>query len=142
MSKVSHLPKNIPSKELPFSIKIKGAVSGFSYSGDFVVRVPGVREQGRIGVEMARLNEGIPSESLDHNTRYIHNAIAYLRVLLIQAPKWFTNTPSDEDEDGMDYGLETDDWNVPIEVFEKAKKAVTAWQKSLKGQPSERAEGQ
>jgi len=137
MSKVSHLPKNVPSKELPFKIKVKGSVSGHSYTGDFVVRVPGVRAMGQIGVELARLNDGIPLEHLDKNTARLHNSLAYLKVALIKGPKWFVNTLDDAEEEGMDYGLDTDDINVPIEIFRKADKMVQDWYESLNGQPKD-----
>ena len=59
MSRVSHLPKNVPSKEIPFKFKVKGSVNvNHTYEGDFVVKVPGVREMSKIGVELARLNDG------------------------------------------------------------------------------------
>lgn len=138
MSKVSHLPKSVPSKEIPFSIKIKGAVNkDHSYEGTFVVRVPEARQMGQLGIELAKLNDGVPLEMLDRNTRNLHNAIAYLKTNLVQAPKWFKNSRDDEDEEGMDYGLDTMDLNVPVEIFQQADKAVVKWHKSLKGQPVE-----
>lgn len=135
MSKVSHLPKSVPSKELPFKIKIKGSATGHLYEADFTVVVPGGREMGRIGLELSRLNEGIPYESLDQSTANLHNAIAFLKVLLKEAPPWFRNSSTDEAEEGMDYGLDTVDINVPITIFREADKKVKEWYKSLKGQP-------
>lgn len=140
MSKVSHLPKSVPNKELPFSLKVKGSSSGHPYEGDFVVKVPGVREMGKIGIELARLNEGVPLESLDRSTATLHNAIAFLKVALIVGPKWFKNDKLDETEEGMDFGLDTDDVNVPIEIFKKAEGLVSDWHKSLRGAPDAEAQ--
>lgn len=135
MSKVSHLPKSIPSKELPFKIKLKGSVTNHPYEGDFMVVVPTVKEMGKIGLELARLNGGIPLDSLDTSTANLHNAIAYLKVLLKTGPAWFMNEGSDEVEEGMDYGLDTLDVNVPVTIFREADKKIKDWYKSLKGQP-------
>lgn len=132
MSRISHLPKNIPVKEIPFSIKIKGSVSGKMYTGDFVVVIPSVREMSRIGVEVARLSDGIPLEMLDKTTAGINNAIAFLKVTLKSAPAWFINSPSDSDEEGIDYGLDTLDMNIPVEVFSAAQKATSNWYKALR----------
>ena len=137
MSRTSHLPKNVPFKELPFSLNVKGSSTGFAYTGDFVVKVPSVRETGRIGVELARLSDGVPLEALDNSTANLHNAIAFLRVCLVSAPKWFTNTAEDDGEEGMDFGLDTHDFNVPVEIFKKANKLVLEWNKALKGQPKD-----
>jgi hypothetical protein len=137
MSKVSHLPKIIPSKEIPFKIKTSGAVTGHTYEGEFVVKVPSVREMSRIGLELARLNDGIPFEMLDKSTAALNNALAFLRITLTEAPKWFVNDSTDLKEEGMAYGLDTLDVNVPMEVFRVADKKVRAWHEALQGQPNE-----
>lgn len=138
MSKVSHLPKNVPTKELPFKLKVKGYVNkDHTYEGDFVVMVPGVRESTRIGIEIARLGDGVPFEMLDNNTQKLNNAIAFLKVTLKSGPAWFVNTQDDEAEEGMDYGLDTMDINVPIQVFKLADKAIKGWYETLKGQPKD-----
>lgn len=138
MSKVSHLPKSVPSKEIPFRIKVKGAVhKSHTYEGEFTVRVPEVRQMSQLGLELAKLNDGIPLEMLDKNTANLNNAIAYLRVNLIKGPAWFVNDKNDAEEEGMAYGLDTMDINVPIEIFRQADKAVKKWYDSLKGQPDE-----
>lgn len=138
MSKVSHLPKRVPPKEIPFKLKIKGSVNkDHTYEGDFVVKVPMTREVGQIGIELAKLSDGIPLHMLDKSTATLNNAVAYLRVSLVEAPKWFTNSPDDEDEEGISYGLDTLDFNIPIEVFRAADKAVKAWYKALRQQPEE-----
>jgi hypothetical protein len=138
MSKVSHLPKTVPSKEIPFKIKVKGAVNkDHTYEGDFVVRVPETRQMSQMGIELARLNDGVPLEMLDRNTRNINNAIAYLKVNLVKGPAWFVNNMEDSVEEGMDYGLDTLDINVPIAIFQEADKLISKWHKSLRGQPTE-----
>ena len=132
MSRISNLPKNLPSKEIPFKIKVKGSVSKKVYEGDFTVSVPTVRDMSRIGVELSRLSDGIPFEMLDKTTAGINNAVAFLKVTLKDAPAWFVNSPDDADEDGMDYGLDTVDMNVPVEIFAEAQKATSKWYKNLR----------
>ena len=135
MSKVSHLPKIVPPKEIPFSIKVKGAATGFEYTGDFTVKVPTGREISKIGVELARLNVGLVNEDLDDSTATFHNAVAFLKSCLVEAPKWFTNSPENEEEAGIFYGLDSIDVNVAIEIFIAANSKVNEWHKSLAGQP-------
>lgn len=140
MSKISHLPKSVPPKEIPFSLKIKGSNTKFQYTGDFVVKVPNLREMTQIGVELGRLNNGVPLELLDRSTANMHNAIAFLKVALIKGPNWFMNQANDKDEEGMEYGLDTIDVNVPMEIFRKADKCLTEWYKALDGQPKDDSE--
>jgi hypothetical protein len=90
----------------------------------------------RIGVELARLGDGVPFELLDKNTATLNNAIAYLKVLLKDGPAWFMNSADDEKEEGMDYGLDTSDINVPVEIFRKANVQINKWHESLQGQPA------
>jgi len=134
MSKVAHLPKNVPSKDIPFSIKVKGSITGFEYGGDFVVKVPTGREISRMGVELARLNMGLLNEELDPSTATFHNAIAFLKTCLSECPEWFKNAPGDKVE-GISYGLDSVDANVTIEIFKTANEKVGDWHKSLMGQP-------
>jgi hypothetical protein len=137
MSRVSHLPKSIPSKEIGFKFKAKGALTGHQYTGDFTVLVPQARQMSRLGVELARLGDGIPFELLDKNTAALNNAIAFLKVCLKEGPAWFVNTPDDEREEGMDYGLDTADVNIPIEIFRQANDLIAQWREKLQGQPAE-----
>ncbi len=139
MSRVSHLPKSVPSKDLAFKFKTKGSTTGHAYSGDFIVIVPQTRQMSRIGVELARLGDGIPFESLDKNTAALNNAIAFLKVCIKEGPAWFMNMPSDPREEGMDFGLDTEDVNVPVEIFRQADNLVKGWYESLKGQPEDGA---
>jgi hypothetical protein len=132
MSRISHLPKNIPNKEIPFKIKVKGSISKKVYEGDFIVSIPTVRDMSKIGVELSRLSDGIPFEMLDKTTAGINNAVAFLKVTLKDAPAWFINPAEDSEEEGMDYGLDTVDMNVPIEIFAEAQKATSKWYKNLR----------
>jgi hypothetical protein len=115
------LPISLPSKELPFNIEVLGAFTSYKYAGSFVVKVPHVSDMGKIGIEVAKLCGGIPSEELPIETALLFNAVAFLRVLLIDAPEWFTQ------KDQLDYGLNSVDPNVVIEVFNEAKKKVDGW---------------
>lgn len=138
MSKVSHLPKSVPSKEIPFKLDIYGSTfTKHRYKGDFTVRVPGVKEMTQIGVEIARLNDGVAFEHLDEDTRLLTHAIATLRVCLVSAPAWFQNRSDDPNEEGMDYGRETLDANVPVLVYAEANRLVKEWRASLQGQSKE-----
>ena len=131
MSKIAGLPKSLPSKEIPFSVKIKGSFSKHTYTGDFTVKVPSVAEISRIGVELARLNDGVPLEALDISTGNLNNCIAFLKVTLKDAPEWFT-----DGVEGLDYGLNTLDVNVAPEVFKKANDLIEGWQKKVRGSSS------
>lgn len=125
MSKIEHLPKAIPPREIPFKIDLKGLVTGDRYKGDFVVRVPLSRDMSKIGVELAKLNDGVRFEDLDAGTAMLHNSVAFLRILLERSPDWFWK------EEELDYGLNTLDVNICVEIFLKAEKLVKDWKKDL-----------
>lgn len=135
MSNVKGLSKNIPSKELPFQIKSVGNVTQEAYEGSFVVKVPQTRDRSKIGIELAKLNGGVRFDDLDDSTALLHNAVAYLRVLLLDAPDWFVQP---EEEGGMAFGLDTLDSNVAVDVFLAANAEVIQWQKALKGQADDK----
>jgi len=128
MKKIEGLPKSIPAKELPFKFEGKGTLTGHTYSGDFVAKVPDSGRMSRIGIELAKLNGGVKFEDLDIGTAMLHNAIAYLRVVLIEAPEWFTDS-----EEGLDYGMNTLDPNIPIMIFSQAEELITNWRQSVMG---------
>jgi len=127
MSKIKGLPKTLPAREIPFSISIKGAFSEHLYEGDFVVKVGGTKEMSQMGLELAKLNRGVKFEDLDMGTAILHNSIAFLRAYLTEAPEWFTSS------EGMDYGMDTMDTNVPIEIFSKADNLVAEWKLKVRG---------
>lgn len=138
MSKVSNLPKMLPSKDLPFDCKITGSTTDHKYSGSFVVEVPTTRQWTAIGVETAKLSGGIPPDMLDSTTFSLNRAIAFLSVCLKEAPDWFVNAP-EENKPGISYGLDTLDMNVPIEVWKKADSLIDGWHSALKAQPDAKA---
>lgn len=139
MSNIKGLPKTIPSKEIPFDIELTGNVTKEKYSGSFVIKVPGTRERSRIGIEIAKLNGGVRFDDLDEATALLHNAVAFLRVLLIDAPDWFVKR---EDQQGMDYGLDTLDYNVAVDIFLQANHKILEWQKALRGKASDAKESE
>lgn len=128
MSRVQHLPKKLPSREIPFVFSCEGAVTGEDYSDDFTVLVPDVAMMGRVGIEFAKLNGGVASEMLDGGTYMLHNAVAWLRVCLVDPPAWFV-------EDG--YGLYILDTNVSLKLFTEANGKVQEWKNKLRGQPKD-----
>lgn len=127
MSKVDHLPKTLPSREIPFTYSGVGEVTQLPYKGNFVVKVPTVRNISEMGIEAAKLSGGM-SEWLDVNTKIINNAVAFLKTCLVECPKWFEE---------MDYGLDTDDINVVAGIFTQAEELVEKWKRDLKGQPED-----
>ena len=131
MSNNNALPSTIPSKEIPFTLQIIGSTTQHTYNGDFIVKVPSVRDMSRVGVCLARLNFGVSMSDLDTSTANLNNAIAFLQVCLVDAPKWFTNA-AEAKEPGISFGLDTLDINVPVEIFRKANELVDAWHVSLK----------
>lgn len=118
---MQQLPSSLPPKELPFTLEIEGSVTGKKYSGNFIVTVPKVQDMGRIGVEIAKLTGGIPLHQLPQETAILFNAVAYLKVLLIMAPDWFVQSGE------LDYGMNTLDPNIVIEVFNSAREKVDGW---------------
>lgn len=126
MSNIKDLPKRLPDPNLPFTISCEGVYTGQKYEGSFIVRVPLTKDMSRIGIELARLNAGVAFEDLDSNTAILHNAVAFLKALLTDAPEWFVA------KDQLDYGLNTYDSNVAITVFLEAEKQIEEWRSKLK----------
>lgn len=139
MSKISHLPKTLPPKELPFEFQGIGDLSGHKYSGSFVVRVPTNRDLLSIGTENARLANGVSMELLENGAAVFNRAIAFLKVCLIDAPAWFINSPDHPNEEGISYGLDSYDINIPIEIFKLAEEKVQGWHNTLKGSKNDSA---
>lgn len=115
------LPQVLPPKEIPFSIDMVGSRTGSKYEGNFVVKIPTVKDMSRIGLELAKLNGGVRFEDLDRNTAVLNNAIAYLRVLLIDSPKWFV------DVNEGDCGLNMLDVDVVGAIFSQAEEKISEW---------------
>jgi len=130
MTKSKNLPTTLPPKEITFSLSVKGSVTKQEFSGDFMVKIPTVRDMSRIGIELAKLNGGVKFEHLDPDTAILNNGVAYLRVLLVEAPKWFI------EPEQLDYGMNTVDSNIVMEVFNAAQEKVNNWYKALKGDES------
>jgi hypothetical protein len=97
------------------------------------VRVPSGRDVSRLGIELAKLNCGLSLSDLEDTIALLHNAIAYSKACLIEAPTWFTNTPENEKEPGINYGLDSPDLNVVIEVFQTASAKVNEWHTTIYG---------
>ena len=121
----------VPSKHIPFRISVVGETTGKRYEGDFIVSVPSVGDISRIGVELSRLNQGLPVEFLDENTATINTSLAFLRVALKDAPAWFVNLEDDKKAPGMNFGMDTLDYNIPREIFMAANAKVMAWRKAI-----------
>ncbi len=128
---MQELPSSLPPKDLPFTIDIEGSITQKKYSGNFIVTVPKVQDMGRIGVEIAHLTGGIPLHQLPQETAVLFNAVAYLKVLLIMAPDWFVKA------DQLNYGMNTLDPNIAIEVFNVAREKVDLWYNSVRPKTDE-----
>ena len=135
MSEVKGLSRTLPPKEIPFQFECTGAITSRDYKGSFTVKVPSVREMSQIGLELSRINQGIPLESLDVNTARLNNAIAFLTVTLTQAPDWFTS------EDDVDYGFGTLDVNLITTLFRQASGLVDDWHKTVRGEKVVKSKG-
>lgn len=143
MSKISNLPKTLPEKKIPFEYEGEGETTGHKYKGSFVVQVPQTREISQMGIELAKLCGGIPADLLDSRTGALNRAIAFLSVCLVDAPAWFVNSPDNEEEAGVSYGLDSHDLNIPIEIYKKADELVEGWHQKLRQKPNvKKATGQ
>ena len=140
MGKLSNLPKTLPTKDIPFEYEGVGQLSGHKYpKSTFVVRVPSTRDLTRIGVETAKLSGGVPTDMLDGVTGSLNRAIAFLTVTLAEAPAWFINHPENTVEEGMSYGLDAYDLNIPIEIYQKADELIEGWHAKVRGAHDKKA---
>ena len=119
MSEITKLLKDLPPKEIPFSFKEVGSKTKIEYEGNFVIKVPSMKDQSRIGVELAKLGMGMSYNQLDEATAMLNNAIATLSVVVIEAPNWFTQE--------MEFGLNTIDINIPLKLYSKVSELLDKW---------------
>jgi hypothetical protein len=119
----NNLPFTLPPKELLFSISTKGSITGREYTGNFIIIPPRVKEMSKIGLELGMLGAGVKFEDMPFETRILHYAIAYLKVLLVQSPEWFSKE--------MEFGLNSYDPNIIIEIYNLAKEKVDNWYDAL-----------
>lgn len=130
MNKIKHLPKSIPDRAKEFEIKVKGALTGEEYEGEFKCQIPRLREQAMIAKEKAFLNAGFDA-TLDKAIKSLHHMVAYLKHTIKDAPDWFMQT---------DYGYDLYDTNVVEEVYHSVLKLEEEWLETVWGKKEDESE--
>lgn len=57
--------------------------------GNFTAKIPGVMQRARMGVQRAKMSDGVNPENLDSVTDDIIFVVSYLETMLIERPAWF-----------------------------------------------------
>lgn len=96
MNKVNALPDEMPSTTHMFQFDIVGSVTKKRYLGEFVCKIPTLKDQSSIAKYEAYLNGEFPVY-LNAGVQKLHKWIAYLKYTLTDTPRFWK-----ESNDGFD----------------------------------------
>ena len=102
--------KELPSREHSFMVNVQGEETGQTWTGNITYRKPDIRAKSEISKLNARLNGDL--KHLDEDMKFLHLVIATLTATLVDCPKWLRDA---------NYGLDFDDINVLLDIYQKIK---------------------
>lgn len=123
MNKVNNLQEDFPDKNHEFQIDILGRITKRRYVGDFVCKIPTIKDQAMIAKHEAHLNGEFPVY-LDGGIQKIHKMIAYLRFTLTDYPKFWRDS---------DLGYELHDDNVIKAIYDEVIAFENEWLQKVWG---------
>jgi hypothetical protein len=126
MSKINNLEPKLPETSKTFQIDIRGSATNQRFLGEFVCKIPTLKDQSNIAREQARLNGEYP-DFLNSGVKQLHQELAYLKYTLIDVPKFWRDS---------DLGFELRDQNVVNAVYEEVLKFEDEWLKAIWGDES------
>lgn len=99
------------ASELTFTIDTKGELTDRQYTGVFTIKSRLTQRDFLLQDQFRRDNLGTNTQDASPGAIGIATAVSHLRVRILKAPKWWT------DSDG---GLDLEDGNILAEVYYKA----------------------
>lgn len=85
MNKINELPSEIPDTTHRFQIDLVGAVTKTRFLGEFVCKIPTIKDQAQIAKYEAFLNGEFPAY-LNQGVLNVHKWIAYTKFTLVDVP--------------------------------------------------------
>jgi hypothetical protein len=113
---------DLPKNERTFDLNAIGEVTQKEYDGQFTVLcVPSMRDRRDIEIEKGRLAADMsnPTDSL----LGLAIILANIRIRILDAPNWWTQSMG---------GLDIQDENVLVALYEKVMEAEDLWRKDVK----------
>lgn len=124
MNKINDLPEDLPETSHTFQIDIVGAVTKRKFVGEFVCKIPTIKEQAQIAKYEVFLNGDNPV-FLNAGVLKVHKQIAYLKYTLTDIPKFW------RDSEG---GYDLRDPNVIAAVYDEVLAFEEKWYKQIWGE--------
>lgn len=121
MSKNNKLMEDVPSTTHEFQIEITGDITRKRFLGDFISKIPTIKDQAMIARHEVTLNGDNPMY-LDEGVRQINKKIAHLRFTLVEFPKFWRDS---------DLGYELRDPNVIDAVYQAVIDYENDWVNSI-----------
>jgi hypothetical protein len=114
----------LPDTTGEFSIDLIGSVTKKRFLGEFVCKLPTIKDQAKIAVYESSLNGEFPM-NLNSGVLNIHKKIAYLRFTLIDIPKFWRDS---------DLGYDLRDPNIIDAVYTEVLSFEDRWVKDVWGE--------
>lgn len=115
------LDKDLPTTSHEFLLDIQGRLTKRRYLGEFVCKIPTIKDQALIAKHKAMLNGEFPVY-LDPGIVKIHDMIAYLRYTLTDYPKFWRES---------DLGYDLRDDNLIQAVYDEVIDFENNWLKKI-----------
>jgi hypothetical protein len=118
------LPESLPDLNHTFQVDLVGNVTKKRFLGDFVCKIPTIKDQAMIAKHEAFLNGEYPVY-LNPGVLKIHKQIAYLKYTLIDVPKFWRES---------DGGYDLRDPNVVSYVYDQVLEFEKEWYQQIWGE--------
>jgi hypothetical protein len=126
MNKINSLPQEIPETTSTFQIDLVGSVTKKRFLGEFVCKIPTIKDQALIAKYEAHLNGEYPVY-LNSGVLKVHKQIAYLKytIQFDDAPKFW------KDSEG---GYNLRDPNIIEAVYDSVLEFEEKWYREIWGE--------
>lgn len=117
MSKVNNLLETLPETSHTFTLDLIGRITKRRYLGEFVCKIPTLKDQALIDKHRAFLDGEFPIY-LKPGIKKLHEQIAYLRFVLTDIPKFWRES---------DLGYDLRDDNIVEAVYDEVIAFENKW---------------
>lgn len=130
MNKINELASTIPDTNHRFQIDLIGSVTKQKFLGEFICKIPTIKDQAQIAKYEAYLNGEFPVY-LNQGVLNVHKWIAYLKFTLVDIPLFWK-------ESELGYNLR--DPNIIEAVYDEVLAFEETWYKTIWGTETDGSE--
>lgn len=130
MNKINELSSTIPETTSRFQIDLVGQVTKTRYLGEFICKIPTIKDQAQIAKYEAYLN-GENAVFLNQGVLNVHKWIAYLKYTLVDIPLFWK-------ESELGYNLR--DPNIIEAVYDEVLAFEQKWYEAIWGKGEDGSE--